>query len=213
MFGLKNFINWSSIFFIAISIYFSFSFYNYQMFNENFLFEGNAIVLFIFMIYLLNNLPQNENSFIRFGFSVVFSIIFLTLNTYLIIPITLAFLFYFRNNLYMIFGGLILVAASAYAINTFIITSDKINITLETLRVIPVYILVLFVFFNFYLGWIITDKQELIFTSGLMIFILLLIAWIYDSPIQNRFLLTIPFFLFSLKKYNVDRFLGKVYNN
>lgn len=213
MFGIKNILNWSSVIFILFSIYLSINLYSYNLLNEAFMFEGIAILMFIFMTYIMDNLPSEGKGVVNFIFALIFSSIFLTLNSYLIIPLTFAFLYYFRNNLYFVFGGLAFTAFTAYSINSFILFSDKINITIETLMVIPVFILVIFIIINFYLGWIIADRQELLFSSGLMIFILLLISSYYDSPIQNRFLLTIPLFLFSLKRYKVDRFLGKIYNS
>ena len=212
MFKLKNIINWSSVIFTIISIYVAINFYPYNFLGEAFIFEGASILLFIFMINLIRNLPLNDKIYSAFFFVLVFSSIFLALNTYLIIPLTLTFLFYFRNNLYLVISGLFISIVIAYTLNTFVLSSDKINITIETLKTIPSIIIVLFIIINLYLGWIITDQNELLFTSGLMIFVLLMITWIYNSPIQNRFLLTIPFFLLSIKNYRVDRFLGKVYH-
>ncbi len=71
----------------------------------------------------------------------------------------------------------------------------------------------------------IADLQELFFSSGIILFLYLLIPSIskiiqlgFYRAVNNELefsalLAVVPFFLFSIKEYEVDKFLGKVYND
>ena len=65
----------------------------------------------------------------------------------------------------------------------------------------------------------VADMQEVFFSTGIIIFFWSLIYWIYNnnsfinSTAAASFLISIPFFLSSFRRYKVDKFLGKVYKD
>ncbi|PIS45085.1 MAG: hypothetical protein COT22_07115, partial [Ignavibacteria bacterium CG08_land_8_20_14_0_20_37_9] len=88
---------------------------------------------------------------------------------------------------------------------------------------LPVWIYFIFPLLVLYAGWMIADFQELLFASGVLTFLLVSISFImtigdvgmYQAYSNSRFdisyyILSIPFFILSLKEYKVDWFLGKV---
>ena len=84
----------------------------------------------------------------------------------------------------------------------------------------PGWVWVLLIIVVLYVGWITADLQEVLFSSGIILFIFFLLSFIFQIAevgwnlefINFSFLLTaIPFFVLSIRDYKVDRFLGKVY--
>jgi len=70
---------------------------------------------------------------------------------------------------------------------------------------------------SLYTGWLVSDMQEVYFGSGIIIFLWSVIFWITNYTFGEisviSLLTSIPFFFFSIRKYKVDKFLGKVYKN
>jgi hypothetical protein len=131
-------------------------------------------------------------------------------------------LFRYRNEL---------VKLALFFITTLIFTAllfllipvSYLGIDLTTiLNVFPIWLIVIFIIVTLYTGWMITDQQELYFTSGLFSFLLAVLFIIYnsDNGLVNSLLsgsdylpqlfFAVPFCISALKDYEVDRFLGKV---
>ncbi len=90
---------------------------------------------------------------------------------------------------------------------------------------IPIWLIIILILITIYVGWMIADLQELFFSSGVILFMYLLIPCM-SKIIQLGFyramnyelefsalLAVVPFFLFAIKEYEVDKFLGKVYKD
>ena len=85
---------------------------------------------------------------------------------------------------------------------------------------VPVWIWVILIIVTLYMGWIVADLQEVLLSSGIILFAVFLLTFFFSVTevgwnlkfINFSLLLTaIPFFVLSIKDYKVDRFLGKVY--
>ncbi|MCH8943111.1 MAG: hypothetical protein IIA48_11820 [Bacteroidetes bacterium] len=72
---------------------------------------------------------------------------------------------------------------------------------------------------SIYTGWMVADMQEVYFSTGIVIFFWSLIFLIsnnnsfINSAAVTSFLISIPFFLSSFRRYKIDKFLGKVYKD
>lgn len=85
---------------------------------------------------------------------------------------------------------------------------------------LPVWLWILLILVTLYAGWIVIDLEEALISSGVILFLFFLLSfilhmaevgWILEHLNFNLLLLAIPFLVLSIKDYNVDRFLGKVY--
>ena len=92
-----------------------------------------------------------------------------------------------------------------------IITTEIFYWDFPLLWIITLYLL------SIYSGWMVADMQEVYFGSGVIIFLWSLIFWLTNNNFGSisvvSFLSSIPFFIFSFRKYKVDKFLGKVYTD
>jgi hypothetical protein len=84
---------------------------------------------------------------------------------------------------------------------------------------IPVWIKILLILIAFYVGWMAADWQEVLFSSGVILFLAFTLQLVFtinqigwkSSEIDfSLAILAIPFLVLSIKEYKVDRFLGKV---
>lgn len=139
------------------------------------------------------------------------------------------FLFLFRNN---VKNGFIFLAVSLsifiLANLPFLLWDAKYFIERGPFAVqmlyLPVWCYFVFPLLIGYFSWAIVDVQEYFFLNALTIFLLVIISFIstiagegFDSAFYGSrfdisyFILSVPFFLLSLKEYEADRFLGKIY--
>ena len=130
-------------------------------------------------------------------------------------------LFLFRNNIRN--GAIfILTMLAAYAMLLFLRDKEYITIVASynnLLQSVPVWIVIFLVIASFYIGWIVADLQEVLFTGGLIYFILFTISfllkitqsgWKIEVIDLSLMIVAIPFLVLSIKEYKVDRFWGKV---
>ena len=152
------------------------------------------------------------------------------LSTRLIVFLWLAMflLFFFRNNLkngavfFAISFSVFLLSLLPFYLWNAETFMNKGPFAVQTIY-LPVWIYFIFPLLVLYAGWMIADFQELLFASGVLTFLLVSISFImtigdvgmYQAYSNSRFdisyyILSIPFFILSLKEYKVDWFLGKV---
>ena len=130
-------------------------------------------------------------------------------------------LFLFRNNIRN--GAIfILTMLAAYAMLLFLRDKEYITIVASydnLLQGVPIWIVIFLVIASFYIGWIVADLQEVLFTGGLIYFILFTISfllkitqsgWKIEVIDLSLMIVAIPFLVLSIKEYKVDRFWGKV---
>jgi hypothetical protein len=218
MFSKKHYINWFSLIFIAISIIIFSS--NIQLLkNEpsvliNNLFGSILLIIIFFIVDKYLN-PEKIDLFIvsfTFILSFISYFFFFPFGFYLIF-----LLFFFRNNLKNLFVAIFLIFLFDLIIKYYMIGNYSGEIFYWDFPfgwIILVYLL------SIYTGWMVADMQEVYFSTGIIIFFWSLIFLISDnntaflnSTATASFLISIPFFLSSFRRYKVDKFLGKVYKN
>jgi hypothetical protein len=82
------------------------------------------------------------------------------------------------------------------------------------LYVFPWWSIIFIILLTYYIGWIITDLQEMFFSFGIILFVIFIIEFITmdgAGEVTSNFLIAIPFLIFSVKNYRVDKFIGKVF--
>jgi hypothetical protein len=130
-------------------------------------------------------------------------------------------LYVFRNN---ITRGLefILIMLIAYTLLLFL--ADKGYTTIAAaqtncFQMIPVWIILLLLLATLYAGWIVAEFHEVLFASGIILFTIYILSFIFRVIEFNwnkneidfsLLIMAVPFLVLSIKEYKVDRFLGKV---
>ena len=131
-------------------------------------------------------------------------------------------LYVFRNDFTKM---IVFVAAllAAYELLNFL--ADKNYLTLLASNTnhftihLPVWLWILLSIITLYVGWIVADLQEFLFTSGIILFSIYFLSFIFGVAEFNwnkneidlsLLVMVIPFLILSIREYKVDRFLGKV---
>ena len=169
-------------------------------------------------------LDSKKYNFWFYVFPILFGLI-LTANFYFGLVLILAVFFIFRESFPKIFLFSMLTIGLGILIPKFL---NAVHFTFDYEIFFPeisTWFIIFLVLISVYAGWMIADLQELFFSSGIILFIYLLIPSIskiiqlgFYNAVNNdlvisAFLAVIPFFLFSIKEYEVDKFLGKVYKD
>jgi hypothetical protein len=146
-----------------------------------------------------------------------------TLSAHLLVGLiyTIYLIYLFRNGLSK---GLyfVLTMLMSYALSKFLL--DKGYITMAALQtnyfqLMPIWIVIILVIAAIYIGWIVSDLQEIFFTNGLILFsifklsVLIRVLQFGESRSEFDFsllIMAIPFLVLSIKEYKVDKYLGKV---
>ncbi len=159
-----------------------------------------------------------------FIFPILFGLI-LSANFYFGFVLILAILFIFRESFPKIFLFSLITFAFGIIIPKFL---NAVHFTFDYeifFPQIPVWLIIILLLITIYVGWMIADLQELFFSSGIILFIYLLIPSIskiiqlgFYRAVNNELefsslLVVVPIFLFAIKEYEVEKFLGKVYKD
>lgn len=202
MFSIKNIINITAMIIVIICLIYTVI--NYKLFG---LFEISTGVLyaiiFIFANRKLNSvLVDNTKSF-----SAVFLSIFIFINPFFAIPILVLWTYIFRYKLGYLFLGFVLTIV-------FILTNNLLLINLHSPFIVTAELNISFtiiILFSIIGGWFAADNQEIKFFSGILLCILFLTQ---ESTFHRTvtMVMTAIILISSIKKYKVDRFLGKIYN-
>lgn len=217
MFSRKHYINWFSLIFLVISIIIFSS--NIQLLKNdppvliNNLFGSILLIIIFFIVDKYLN-PDKVDLFIV---SFIFILSFISYFTFFSFGFYLIFLlFFFRNNLKNLFLSFFLIFLFDLIIKYFMIGNYSGEIFYWDFSWGWITLLYLL---SIYTGWMVADMQEVYFSTGIVIFFWSLIFLIsnnnsfINSAAVTSFLISIPFFLSSLRRYKIDKFLGKVYKD
>lgn len=130
-------------------------------------------------------------------------------------------LYAFRNDLLKgILFSIIMIAV--YAVTIFLENNGYLGVQVShahLLSAIPAWIKIFLILIALYIGWIAANLQEVLFSSGVILF-LLFILQLFFTMCQTGLnrneidfslaILAVPFLVLAIKDYKVDRFLGKV---
>ncbi len=88
---------------------------------------------------------------------------------------------------------------------------------------IPLWFVALIILSALFIGWVVSDIQEVLFASGIFLFVPTFVSMlhkffvfgVYNSIVLDRFdisylIFCIPFFILSIKEYKVYKYIGKV---
>jgi len=217
MFSKKHYINWlSSLFIIAATIILSSNFKLIEIaayIPKNYLFNSILLIIIFYVTYKYLN-PDKIDLYI-----VLFALILSFISYSSLFPLCfyLVFLlFFFRNNLKILFSYLCILLLFSFIIHFYL--TGKFGGVFFYWNIPWGWIAVLYLI-TLYTGWMVSDIQEVYFSTGIIIFLWSLIFWLsndksyLDSLTMSSFFISIPFFALAIKKYKVDKFLGKVYND
>lgn len=202
-------------------------YYEYLVRSELF----TNMTLFIAVAAIALKKLDVEKTDLKFwSFSVLFGLL---LSTRLIVFIVyfLFLLFLFRNQIIkgVIFGAVSVLTFVSTLIPLIVWNSNYFwsrgPFAIQFLY-LPLWVVIITPFILTYIGWMIRDTQELLFASGVIIFILVAISFLvkvteygfYFCIIESGydisyFAMAVPFLILSIKNYTVDRYLGKVLIN
>ncbi len=194
-------------------------------------FEGRLIettelifaVIFGALIILANKyINPKKYNFNFFLFAFLFGII-LTVNFHFCVVLLIAVLYLLRESFpKIILFSILTVFFYFIGLNIFSEFIPQFNHNIYFPE-ISVWLTIIILSITVYAGWLISDLQELFFASGIMLFLYLTASSIpkiiqlgFYNAVNLDFsfsalLIVVPFLMFSIKEYQVDKFLGKIY--
>lgn len=171
-------------------------------------------VLVIAVIFLMNKFIDDDKINIKFLFlSIVFGVLLCT-RLLILIPFLLSLIFFFRYNLKNLFLFFLIALFTCIALLIPFIRWNHsgfiaYGLFTNNFANLPVWIYILLFIAVVYTGWMISDLQELLFSTGMILFFISLIEFLGNTDYSNELILSIPFLILSIKEYEVDKFLGK----
>lgn len=185
-------------------------------------------VLFVLVIILSEQYLDEKKPNIKYFFLALLLGCMIATRLIFFELVILYILFFFRSNLkngalFLLISLTIftLILLPYYNWNPGYFLAEKFFI-IQFLR-IPMWIILLISLAAVYIGWLISDIQELSFSIGILLFSLITISFVlmvfkvgfYTALFKGAFDITyytlcFPFLIFSIKEYKVDWFLGKV---
>lgn len=176
----------------------------------------NAVILIILILLSDKYLKPDkvDKNFILFAiaFGLFFSV------SIEVIAILIIYMFYFfRSNLreLSLFFEMLL-AVFLITIIPFIIWNPIlffINGPLDSFLIIPWWAIILYLGIAIYIGWLVSDLQEIFFAVGILIIIPSIINLLFIHDGLSSFIFALPFLIISIKDYKVEKFTGKILIN
>lgn len=187
-------------------------------------FSGSFSLIMLVIVSIFISERFLDSNKLNWKFFLIAFLFGLTLSAHLLVTfIYIIYLLYvFKSD---IAKGVIFLLAmlAAYALLSFLADKGYVAIVASHTKVfstqIPVWVLILLAVMTLYVGWIVADLQEALFASGIILFIIYLLSFIFrivgfglnQNEIDLSILITaVPFLVLSIKEYKVDRFLGKI---
>ena len=171
-------------------------------------------VLIISIIYILGTFVDVDKVNIKFAFLSFLFGAFLCTRIIVVIPFLLSVLFFFRNNfknllLFVLLSSLVCFALVAPYIRWDYPLFTHFGPFTGAIALLPIWMYIVPLVILIYAAWIISDMQELFFVSGLILFFTSVIIFLRGENYFDEMVFSLPFFILSIKEYEVDKFLGK----
>jgi hypothetical protein len=77
----------------------------------------------------------------------------------------------------------------------------------------PWWEIILYLVIAVYIGWLVSDLQEIFFAAGILLIISSIINLPYIHYSISGFIFALPFLIFSIKDYRSEKFTGKILIN
>jgi len=177
--------------------------------------ELTVSVILISLFFLLDEFIDEEKTGLKFFTLAVLSGLMLCTNLLMLIPFIISVLFFFRKDFKKIF---LFTFISLLACSLLLYPFMKWNSEMfwvygpftNSFMQLPLWIYIVLFLVIIYTGWMISDLQELFFSSGVILFAVTFLMYLFNHSHFAELIYCIPFILLSLKEYEVDKFLGKV---
>lgn len=203
----------------------------YEVAVRSELFYNISLVLILILITQKFVKPEKIN--LNFILSGILGGLVLSTRSVTALIFIIYFLFYFRYNLKnLIIYTLITLIVFITLLFPFLLWDiEAFNRTgpfaiQSFLSYLPIFIVALFLLMSIYTGWMIRSIQEVLFSSGLFLFLLVFVSMLikifesgfYQAIIADKFDLSyyafcIPLLLFSIREYKVDYYRGRIFDN
>jgi hypothetical protein len=179
----------------------------------------NAVFL-ITLIYTSNKFVQPGKINISFILFALLFGLFLSIRIEVIIVLIIFLIYFFRDHSkegFLFYE--ILLAVFLITIIPFIIWNPLlffINGPFSSFFMfdIPWWGIILYLIAAVYVGWMVSDLQEIFFSIGILLIIPCLINFLFgDNSSLSGFIYSLPFIIFSIKDYRVVKFTGKILGN
>ena len=187
----------------------------YGLFKASGYFLNASILIILFLLsnrYIKPGKVDRNFILLAVSFGLFFSI-----NIEIIAVLIIYMLYFFRNNIKELSLFLeILLAVFLVTIIPFIVWNPFlffINGPLNTLFNIQWWGIILYLGIAVYIGWMISDLQEIFFSIGLLLIIPCVINLFFIKDDLSGFIIALPFFIFSIKDYHIEKFAGKILMN
>ena len=193
------------------------------LYSEMISFSGSFSLVMLVIISIFISERYMDNKRLDWKFFLAAFLFGVTLSAQLIVSfIYLIYLLYkFRNNVTK--GSIfVLVMLAAYTLLFFLADKGYMVVAASQTnyyQMIPVWIIISLFLLTLYAGWIVADLQEVLFASGIILFLIYLLSfillvsefgWNKNEIDLSLMIMAIPLLALSIKEYKVDRFLGKV---
>lgn len=184
------------------------------------LFEASGYFLsaaIIIVIILLSNKYLNPAKVDRYF--ILFAValgLFFSISIEVITVLIIYLLYFFRNHMKELSLFLeILLAVFLITIIPFIVWNPIlffINGPISSFLnfKFPWWETILFLGVAFYIGWMVSDLQEIFFSTGILLIITSVINLFLLHTSLSSFIFALPFLIFSIKDYRVEKYSGKV---
>lgn len=177
--------------------------------------EFTVTVIFASLFFLLNKFIDDEKTGIKYYTLAAFSGLMLCTNLLMFIPFIIAVLFFFRKDFKKIFL-FVFISLLVYALLLYpFIKWNREMFTVygpftDAFAQLPLWIYLILFLIIIYTGWMVSDLQELFFSSGVILFSVTFLMYLSNHNHLVELIYCVPFIILSLKEYEVDKFLGKV---
>ncbi|MEJ2616994.1 MAG: hypothetical protein P8Z35_18720, partial [Ignavibacteriaceae bacterium] len=176
----------------------------------------NAVILIALILLSDKYLnPQKVDKYFIL-FAIVFGLFF-SVSIEVIAILIIYMLYFFRNNLRELSLFLeILLAVFLITIIPFIVWNPIlffINGPLNSFLKMPWWEIILYLVIAVYIGWLVSDLQEIFFAAGILLIISSIINLPYIHYSISGFIFALPFLIFSIKDYRSEKFTGKILIN
>ncbi len=179
-------------------------------------------ILFTSLFFIASEWLDSEKvDFMTIIIAVILGALLLMANAF-IIPTIIFILYFFRNNLKILFLFGALATVSFISLDYFLVEESGSFLSLSgaPLTTIPLIWKIAIILISIYIGWAVSSLSEayvsgaflLLLMSAISIVLLLQNSDFYQAVLIGEpfIVVIIPMVLFSLSDYKVDRFLGRV---
>ncbi len=178
----------------------------------------NAVIL-ISLIYLSAKYLTPGKVDKNFIFFAILFGLFFSVRIEVIAAVIIYIFYFFRNNakeLSLFFE--ILLAVFLITIIPFIIWNPFMFFVSGPLNSffildIPWWGIVIYLGIAVYAGWMVSDLQEIFFSIGILLVIPAISSLFFKPAGLSNFIFALPFLIFSIKDYTIEKFTGKIIAN